>query len=684
MRLTLDGVLMARRRSRKGVDGARARIEDLREEIRYHNKRYHVLNDPVISDYEFDQLVAELVELERQYPRLVTPDSPTQRVGGEPSREFPTVVHQVPMLSLANTYSAEEVTAFDARVRRSLGVREVGYVAELKIDGVAVSLRYEKGILVQGSTRGDGTRGDDITPNLRTIRQIPLRLSTADPGLLDVEVRGEVYLSRAAFAELNAVRAEEGESLFANPRNAAAGSLKLLDPRLAAERRLEIFAYGLAEAPPERVATHVDVLNTLREIGMRVGEHWEHCEGPEEVLRYCEKWEKGRSELSYDIDGVVVKVNALEYRRHLGATTTSPRWAIAYKFPSVEVTTRIVGIVAQVGRTGVVTPVAILDPVEVSGSTVSRATLHNIDEIRRKDIRIGDVVAIEKGGEVIPKVNRVIVERRSGNEHPFSMPKKCPSCGSRLAQHEGEVAIRCENVACTAQLRGRILHFAGRNGMNIEGLGHAIVNQLVERGLTRDFGDLYSLEKEDLLGLERMGEKSADNLLREIEKSKEVAFERVLYALGIRQVGFHAARLLAERFGSLERLQAAAPEELEAVEGVGPTIAESVRAFFENRENREVLRRLREAGVTLAHKARRGAQPLAGKAFVLTGRLEGYTREAARQRLTGLGARVTSSVSEKTDYLVAGADSGSKLEKAKRLGVAVLDEAEFRKLVGDL
>jgi DNA ligase (NAD+) len=675
---------MARRRSRKGIEQARARIEDLREEIRYHNKRYYVLNDPVISDCEYDQLVAELIELERQYPTLVTPDSPTRRVGGEPSREFPTVVHRVPMLSLANTYSAEEMSRFDARVRRSLSAQEVGYVAELKIDGVAVSLRYEKGVLVQGSTRGDGMRGDDITPNLRTIRQIPLRLSTADPGLLDIEVRGEVYLSRRAFTELNAARAEQGESLFANPRNAAAGSLKLLDPRLVAERRLEIFAYGLAQAPPERLATHVDVLGALEEIGMRVGEHWEFCEGPEEVLRYCEEWEERRSQLAYDIDGVVIKVNALEYRRQLGATTTSPRWAIAYKFPSVEVTTKIVDIVAQVGRTGVVTPVAVLDPVEVSGSTVSRATLHNIDEIRRKDIRVGDVVAIEKGGEVIPKVNRVIVERRTGEERPFSMPKKCPSCGSRLARHEGEVAIRCENVACPAQLRGRILHFASRNGMNIEGVGHAIVDQLVERGLTGDFADLYSLEKADLIELERMGEKSADNLLREIEKSREVPFERVLYALGIQQVGFHAARLLAERFGSLKRLEAATPEELEAVEGIGPTIAGSVRAFFENRENREVLRRLKEAGVALAQVARRGARPLAGQTFVLTGRLEGYTREAARQRLRGLGARVTSSVSEKTDYLVAGADAGSKLETAKRLGVRVLDEAEFRRLVGDL
>jgi len=674
---------MTRPDRKRDIRQARARIESLREEIRYHNKRYYVLNDPVISDREFDRLMAELAELEARYPALITPDSPTQRVGGEPSKEFPTVVHAVPMLSLTNTYSGEEVEAFDARVRRALDLDRVAYVAELKIDGVAVSLRYEGGVLVQGSTRGDGTRGDDITPNLRTIKSIPLRLSTADSDLLDIEVRGEVYLSRAAFKELNEVRRKEGEPLFANPRNAAAGSLKLLDSRLVAQRQLEICTYGVGEASAARLTTHVDVLSALKDIGLRVGEHWERCEGPGEVLRYCEVWAERKGGLPYDIDGVVVKVDDLDSRRLLGSTTKSPRWAIAYKFPAEEAMTTIIDIVAQVGRTGIVTPVAVLEPVEVSGSTVSRATLHNIDEIKRKDIRVGDVVAIEKGGEVIPKVNRVIVERRTGKEQPFSMPGKCPSCKGRLVRHEGEVAVRCENVACPAQVRGRILHFASRNAMDIEGLGPALVDQLVEGGLAKDFSDLYRLKLEELSGLERMGKKSAGNLLREIERSKEVSFTRLLFAIGIRQVGLHAAGILAERFGSLDGLASATREELEASEGIGPTIAASIISFFESPENRAVLAGLREAGVNPVQDTAPRRRPLAGKTFVITGTLEGYARDDARQRLVDLGARVTSSVSEKTDFLVVGANPGSKLKKARALGVQIIDEAEFRRLIGD-
>lgn len=643
-----------------------------------------MLNQPIISDYEYDLLMQELIELEQKYPGLITPDSPTQRVGGEPIPEFPTVVHPAPMLSLSNTYSPEEVFEFDRRVRSALPSETIEYVVEVKIDGVAVRLKYENGTLVQGATRGDGIHGDDITPNIKTIKSIPLRLLTDEPRFLNIEVRGEVYLSKEDFQRLNELRQREGEPLFANPRNAAAGSLKLQDPQLVAQRRLDFFAHGLLVAEEGIIddLTHFQCLNILGQIGLPVEGNFKLCRSIEEALDYCNHWETKRHELPYETDGMVIKVNSLSQQRRLGSTAKSPRGMIAYKFPAEEAMTVLKDIVLQVGRTGVVTPVAILEPVRLLGTTISRATLHNEDEIKRKDIRVGDTVVLEKGGEVIPKVVRVVSDRRPLDTKPFVMPDRCPACGSQLVRYPDEVAIRCENLACPAQLQRRIQHFASPQAMDIEGLGPAIIEQLVERKLVSDYGDLYYLGMEDLVALERMAEKSAQNLLNALEKSKGNPLDRLIFALGIRHVGISAARMLAKIYPSLDRLMEATQEELEAIHEVGPKMAASIVSFFRNEQNRKVLEKLRQAGVWFEKEGVPEGWKLifAGKAFVLTGALEGYTREEAVELIHSLGGRVTSSVSKKTDYVLVGKNPGSKFDKARELGIPILTEEEFRGL----
>lgn len=664
------------------LEKAKQRIEELRREIEYHNYRYYVLDDPEISDERYDALMRELLKLESQYPSLVTPDSPSQRVGGRPREGFATVRHRVPMLSLANAFGEDELRDFDRRVRSLLGGEKVEYVAELKIDGLAVSLRYENGLLVTGATRGDGETGEDITANLKTVRAIPLRLRRSIPLL---EVRGEAYMPKEAFLRLNEAREEAGEPLFANPRNAAAGSLRQLDPAVTASRQLSFFAYGIGESEGLEVRTHTETLTLLRELGIPVNRHWELLPHIEEVIAYCHHWQEKRHDLPYAIDGIVVKVNSLEQQARLGATMKSPRWAIAYKFPAEQARTKVKDIILRVGRTGVLTPTAVLEPVRLAGTTVTRATLHNEDFIREKDIRIGDTVIVQKAGDIIPEVVSVDTSSRTGQEKPFVMPRRCPACGAEVVRQMGEAATRCTNIACPARLREGLIHFASRNAMDIAGLGQAIIGQLLAAGLVKDPADLYYLRYDDLVKLERFGPKSAQNLLAAIEKSKSNPLHRLIFALGIRHVGERAARILAEHFGSLERLSQATYEELLALPEVGPKIAESVTAFFAQEENRRVLEKLTAAGVNTREKEgeeEEKEKPLAGKVFVLTGTLEHFTRKEAEEWILRLGGRVSSSVSRNTDYVVVGANPGSKYEKALALGVRIIREDEFRKLIG--
>jgi len=661
---------------------AERRIEELRELIRYHDWRYYVLDAPEISDAEYDRLMRELEELERAFPDLVTPDSPTQRVGGSPAQQFGTVRHRLPMLSLANAFDVDELRAFHRRVTEALG-ETPEYVVEPKIDGLSVALRYEHGVLIRGATRGDGEVGEDVTANLRTIRSIPLRLRTSNPPPV-LEVRGEVYMSRQAFEQLNRARRERGEPPFANPRNAAAGSVRQLDPRVTAQRNLNSFVYELRYAEGLSWRSHFEALRLLAEMGFRVNEHCRLCRSLEEVISFCSEWEGRRHQLDYEIDGMVVKVNSLEHQRRLGARARSPRWAIAYKFPGEEATTRLLDIVVQVGRTGTLTPIAVLEPVEVAGATVSRATLHNEDIIEQKDIRIGDVVLVRRAGDVIPEVVRAVRELRTGDERKFRMPDRCPACGAEVVRLEGEVASRCVGAACPAQRKESVLHFASRDAMDIEGLGEATVQQLIDRGLVRDAADLYYLTKEDLLQLERMADKSAQNLLLAIERSKSRPLRALIYALGIRHVGQRTAALLAEAFGSLEALLEASEEQLQGVPGVGSVVAQSIRAFARQPANRDLIRRLQKAGVrtAAASQTRPTEGPLAGKTVVFTGTLGSMTRAEAARLAESLGARVTSSVSRNTDFVVAGENPGSKLARARELGVPVLDEDQFLKLVG--
>ena len=663
-------------------------IARLREEIRRHDELYYVHDDPEISDAEYDALVQRLLELESAHPELAMPDSPTQRVGGKPVESFPEVIHRRPMLSLDNSYDIEDLRAFDERCRRLAGPVASAYVAELKIDGLSLALRYRDGLLVCGATRGDGTRGEDVTPNVRTIRSIPLRLNGAWNDLgEEIEVRGEAYLPRRAFERLNVERDAAGQPRFANPRNAAAGTIRQLDPRIVAARRLEFFAYDLLVDGRKPFDAHWETLRWLESAGFRVTEH-ALCSSIDEVIAFCSAMEARRDALPYEIDGVVVKINSTALQEELGATAKAPRWAVAYKFPARQATTQIEQIIVQVGRTGALTPVAILRPVQLAGTTVSRATLHNEDEIRRLDVRIGDWVLIEKSGEIIPKVIKVIESRRVGVERPFVMPTACPVCGGHVSRPEGEVVARCVAADCPAQLKARLLHFASRRAMRIEGLGEALAEQLVQRGMVRDVADLYGLKREELAALDRMGEKSAANLLAQIEASKERDLARLIYALGIRHVGERTANDLARHFGSLERLSRATVEELDALPDVGLAVAQSVRDWFDDEGNRALCERLRAAGVRTEIAAKPSEatrdERFSGKQFVLTGKLASMTRDEARALIEARGGRVASSVSRRTDFVIVGEDAGSKLERARALGVPIIGEEEFKKMLESL
>jgi len=662
-------------------------VSELRELIRLHDRRYYVDAAPEITDARYDGLMRELIELERAHPDLVTPDSPTQRVAGEPSGGFETVEHAVPMLSLDNTYSPDELLAFDERVRKRLDGEDVAYVVEQKLDGVSIAVRYEKGVLAVAATRGDGTRGDDVTANIRTVRSVPLKLTGPGSGAT-VEVRGEVFMPRSGFDALNRKREEAGESLFVNPRNAAAGSLKLSDPSEVARRPLDVFFYQLMGGPSlDDIATHHKALELMAEMGLPVGPDTALANDGRDAVKKCLRWQKKRKKLDYDIDGMVVKVDSLEQQSRLGATTKSPRWGIAYKFPAEAVATKVLDIAVQVGRTGKLTPVALLEPVFVSGSTVSRATLHNADEVARLDVRVGDTVSIEKGGEVIPKVVAVDRSKRKGRPRRFRMPESCPVCGEPVVRSLGEVDTRCENVSCPAQVAGSIAHFAGRGAMDIQGLGSALIAQLVDTGMVRDYADVYSLERDELAALERMGERSADNLLAELEESKGRPFARVLHGLGIRHVGARVAQVLAENFADIDEIASASEDRLAELEEIGPVIASSVRAFFDSRRNSEAVAKLGRAGVNMKRgsASRGGARErgaLAGMAVVLTGKLDGRSRSEAREAIESAGGRVTSNVSKKTDLVVAGRDPGSKHDKAVALGVRIIDEEELDRLLG--
>ncbi|AGT30690.1 DNA ligase LigA [Geobacillus genomosp. 3] len=656
---------------------AERRAAELRELLNRYGYEYYVLDRPSVPDAEYDRLMQELVAIEEQYPDLKTGDSPTQRIGGPPLEAFRKVTHRVPMMSLANAFNEGDLRDFDRRVRQE--VDEAAYVCELKIDGLAVSVRYEDGYFVQGATRGDGTTGEDITENLKTIRSLPLRLT--EP--VSLEARGEAFMPKASFLRLNEEREARGEELFANPRNAAAGSLRQLDPKVAASRQLDLFVYGLADAEALGIASHSGALDYLQALGFKVNPERRRCANIDEVIAFINEWHDKRPQLPYEIDGIVIKVDSFAQQRALGATAKSPRWAIAYKFPAEEVVTTLLGIEVNVGRTGVVTPTAILEPVRVAGTTVQRATLHNEDFIREKDIRIGDAVTIKKAGDIIPEVVGVVVDRRDGDETPFTMPTHCPECESELVRLEGEVALRCLNPNCPAQLRERLIHFASRAAMNIEGLGEKVVTQLFNAGLVRDVADLYCLTKEQLIGLERMGEKSAANLLAAIEASKQNSLERLLFGLGIRYVGAKAAQLLAEHFETMERLERATKEELMAVPEIGEKMADAITAFFAQPEAVELLNELRAYGVNMAYKGpKRAAEApvdsaFAGKTVVLTGKLAAMSRNEAKQQIEQLGGRVTGSVSRSTDLVIAGEDAGSKLEKARQLGIEVWDETRF-------
>lgn len=671
--------ISARTRSRSE---AHRRIEALRRTITYHNHRYHVLDSPEISDAAYDRLVRELRALETQFPDLITPDSPTRRVGAPPSDAFAPVRHRQPMLSLANAFDEEELQAWARRVQAALGAQRVTYVCELKIDGAAVSLTYVRGVFVRGATRGDGVEGEDVTANLKTVRSLPLRLRVDRPPIL-LEVRGECYLSTAAFEAINRERAAAGEPLFSNPRNAAAGSLRQLDPKVTASRPLALFIYGVGAHEGVVFETHAQTLEWLRRAGFRVNPHTGACRSLDEVVAYVRTWITRRTELDYATDGVVIKVNSLAQQAELGATSQAPRWAIAYKFPAEQVMTRIRDIKVYVGRTGALTPVAELEAVHVSGVTVTSATLHNEDEIRRKDVRIGDWVIVQRAGEVIPEVVRVLTERRTGQERIFTMPDRCPACGANAVRPTGEAVARCTNASCPAQVLGRLIHFCSRDALNIDGVGPKLLMQLLEAKLIAGPADLYALRKAQLLQLPRMGEKSAQNVLDSIARSRQTTLARFLYALGIRHVGAHVAEVLAAHFRDLERLMRARFEEVRDVPGIGPTIADSVVTFFRQPENRRLVRALLAAGVRPAPPAARGgAGPLAGKRMVFTGTLARLSRSAAEAAAGERGALVTSGVSRKTDYLVAGGNPGAKLGTARQLGVRVLTEAAFRRLAG--
>ena len=665
---------------------AKRRAKELRAQLNYHNYRYYVLDQPEISDAEYDKLMRELLDLEARYPDLVTPDSPTQRVGAQPSAAFQTVQHRVPMLSLGNAFDAQELRDFDERLKRHVGLppeEPIDYVCELKVDGLAVSLTYEGGRLRTAATRGDGFSGEDVTNNLRTIRAIPLRLLGADPPRL-LEVRGEVFLDRREFARLNEERAEQGLPLFANPRNAAAGSVRQLDPSITAGRRLNMIAYGIGAVEGRAFRLHSGTLEYLRKIGFRASPQHHVAQGIEEAVTFCLEWQERHRALDYGTDGVVVKVNSLALQEELGQVSRSPRWAIAYKFPAEEQTTVVRSIFVSVGRTGALTPVAVMDPVEISGSTVSNAVLHNEDEVARKDVRAGDTVVVRKAGEVIPEVVSVVLRKRPKGAKPFEMPETCPVCGSDAVRPEGEAVRRCTGIACPAQQAQRLLHFFSRGAMDADGVGPALITQLLDRELIRDPADLYFLTHQQLMDLERMGQKSAQNVLDSVAGTKRRPLARLVYGLGIRHVGDHVAEVLAEHFRSLKALAAASEEELTEVPEIGPTIAQSVAVFFRQEQTSQLLRKLTRAGVEPevpeARAAAVAASPFAGKSVVFTGALS-LPRAEAEKLVKSLGGRPSSSVSKSTDFVVVGEDPGSKYAKAQSLGVPVLTEEEFQRMV---
>jgi DNA ligase (NAD+) len=663
-------------------------IDALRDEIRHHEYRYYVLDDPEISDAEFDRLMNELKAIEAAHPELIAPDSPTQRVGGKPREGFVKVPHSVPMLSLDNAYNEEELRNWERRVHELTGRRgkDVEYVCELKLDGMSLALRYEAGKLVRGITRGDGSTGEDVTANVRTVRSIPLSIpldKLNKAGIpADFEVRGEMLMPIASFKKMNAERERQGLSLFANPRNATAGTVRQLEPSITAERRLDYFAYMLISNGRTICSQHWQTLNALETAGFKVNVRRALADSFDEIWSFISQWEEKRESLPYEIDGVVIKVNSTALQNELGFTGKAPRWAIAYKYAARSGITQIENIHVQVGRTGKLTPVAELKPVPIGGTTVSRATLHNMGEIERLGVNIGDWVEVERGGDVIPKVTRVIDDAKHPRGHKsFHMPEHCPVCGGHVVRAEGEADHRCVNQKCPAKLRETILHFASRGVMNIDGMGDSLVSQLTERGLVKDVADIYKLTKDKLLSLERMGDKSAENILREIESSKKLPLERVIYGLGIRFVGERTAQFLAEHFGALDALESASEDELQQVEEVGPRIAKSIVEFFAEPKNRELVEELRAAGLQLKGKKKERGTKLAGKTFVLTGTLANYTRDEAKKLIEDAGGKVAGSVSKKTDYVVAGSDAGSKLEKAREFGIAVLDEAAMQELL---
>jgi DNA ligase (NAD+) len=660
---------------------ARERIDELRAEIERHNRLYYIDAAPEITDREYDQLLQSLEELEQQFPEFASPSSPTQRVGGAPREGFESVRHSTPMMSLSNTYSKEELVEFDRRISKLIPDESFDYILEPKIDGVAISLRYENGELVRAVTRGDGTTGDDVTSNVRTIKSIPLRLADMMPPTA-LEVRGEIYMDTAGFVKLNKQRQEAGMEPFANPRNACAGSLKLLDPAEVAKRPLDAIFYGTGELNGVSFDTHERLLQTLKGYGLRITPDYWLNETIEEVLDQLDTLESMRHEFPFEMDGGVIKVNDRRLYEALGYTAKSPRWAVAYKYEPEQAETTLHTITIQVGRTGVLTPVAELEPVQLAGTTVKRATLHNEDEIRRKDIRIGDRVVIEKAGEIIPAVVKVLTEKRTGAETDFAMPTACPICGGEVEKREGEVALRCINLQCPAQVKSWIAHYASRGAMDINGLGESLVEQLVDSGLVKNPAELYTLKKVEVLGLERMGEKSADNLIHGIEESKRRPFEKVLFGLGIRHVGKGAATILSNEFKNIDALMTADIEKLESIHDIGPIVGKSVVEYFRARDTRAVIDQLRTAGVTFEQVETGRSNELEGLTFVLTGSLETMTREEGGDRIRARGGKVSSSVSKMTSYLVAGASAGSKLTKAEGLGVTILSEKQFITLLG--
>jgi DNA ligase (NAD+) len=663
---------------------AKHEVEELRDKLRHHEYLYYVLDQPEISDAAYDRLMKRLEELEAAHPELITPDSPTVRVGGRPRAGFQTVQHARSMLSLDNAFSYDQLRDFDRRVRQGSGREKIEYIAEHKFDGLSISLQYENGGLARGVTRGDGRTGEDVTPNVKTIRSIPLRVDLAALKKLKLpprfEVRGEVLMTRKAFEAMNRQQEESGGKIFVNPRNAAAGSVRVLDPSITARRRLEFFAYYLLVDGEVPFPKHSDSLEALKQLRFRASEDWKLCDGIEEVFKYCDAWEPKREDLAYEIDGVVIKVNSLGIQRELGYTAKAPRWAIAYKYPARQETTVVNDIRVQVGRTGTLTPVAVLEPVQVGGVTVSRSTLHNMDEIDRLGLQIGDTVLIERAGEVIPHVLKVTKEGE--NRRPFRMPKNCPECGSAIHRAEDEVAYRCVNAACPAKRKESLLHFASRHAMDINGLGDKIVDQLVDKGMVKDIADLYTLKLDDVANLDRMGDKSAQNLLDQIAASKKHTLARLIYALGIRMVGERTGQLLADRFSSLDELAEAKEDQLFEVTEVGPKVAAAIAEFFSESANQKIIKKLDKAGVRpTAEKRVMKSQKFAGKSFAFTGSLANRSREEAGQLVMQHGAKVSGSVSKKTDYVVVGADPGSKYDKAKELGVPVLTEPEFERLL---